>query len=71
MLALSIPAMIGLMWLTFWALSTTVVVCFFAWAIRHGQFRNQKRAARLALEAGDLEDQQPPEDDAPEEEQKE
>ena len=57
MIAMTMENLVGLMWLAFWAMSTAVVICFFAWALRTKQFSNPKHAANLPLEAGDLEDE--------------
>ncbi len=58
MIALSIENMIGLIWLAFCLMASTVAIGFFVWAIRSRQFRDQRHASYLPLEAGDLEEEQ-------------
>jgi nitrogen fixation-related uncharacterized protein len=54
LIAMSMQNVIGLIWLGYCALATTVVAAFFTWAIRSGQFKHQDHARYLPLEAGDL-----------------
>jgi nitrogen fixation-related uncharacterized protein len=65
MIAMAIDSLIGLIWLGFCAITSSIAIGFLVWAVRARQFGDQDHARYLPLESGDLEDK-PEEPENPE-----